>query len=77
MQTRVISIIECCSNIDVGYVVAILSQLFIFPFFGIDIPLSSNLSIGLYFTIISFIRSLIIRRYFNGFQIKRIPEGRD
>ena len=64
-QTRLGSLVESMMNIAIGYVVAILSQLVIFPFFGIHIPLSDNLLIGLWFTAISLVRSYIIRRWFN------------
>lgn len=65
MQTRIQSLIESITNILIGYTVAIASQLIVFPMFDINIPLSDNLLIGAYFTIISLVRSYIVRRYFN------------
>jgi hypothetical protein len=59
------SAIESLFNVAIGYGVAVLSQIIIFPWFNINIPLSDNLLIGLYFTIISLIRSYILRRVFN------------
>lgn len=64
-QTRLGSLIESIMNIVIGYGVALLSQLAIFPMFDIHIPLSTNLWIGVWFTLISLIRSYIIRRWFN------------
>lgn len=64
-QTKLESVIESLINIFIGYFVAIASQLLIFPLFGIDIPLSHNFYIGAWFTLISFIRSYVIRRWFN------------
>lgn len=64
-QTRVGSLIESLMNIAIGYFVALLSQLAIFPLFGIHVSLSTNLWIGAWFTVISLIRSYIIRRWFN------------
>lgn len=64
-QTRLGSLIEALMNIVIGYGVALLSQLLIFPQFGIHIPLSANLCIGAWFTLISLVRSYIIRRWFN------------
>ena len=69
-QTRLFSAIESAANVAVGYGVALLSQLAIFPMFGIDIPLSSNLAIGAWFTAISLVRSYVIRRWFNGLKFK-------
>lgn len=65
MQTRTQSLIESITNILIGYIVAVLSQVAIFPLFGINVPLSDNLLIGAYFTVISLIRSYAVRRYFN------------
>jgi len=65
MQPKKYSIIESISNVCIGYGVALLSQIIIFPFFGIDISLKSNIFIGIWFTVISIIRSYIMRRVFN------------
>lgn len=65
MQTKLQSFTESLTNVFIGYVVAILSQLVIFPLFDIDIHFSENLLMGLYFTGISLARSYIIRRFFN------------
>lgn len=63
-QTRRHSMIESIANVLVGYFVALASQLAIFPLFGIHVTLKDNIMIGLYFTVISIIRSYILRRYF-------------
>ena len=65
MQTKYQSFIESLTNILIGYLTALLSQLIIFPLFNIDVTFQDNLLIGLYFTIISLIRSYLVRRYFN------------
>jgi len=72
MQTKKHSLIESCTNILIGYQVALVSQLIIFPFFDIHIPLSDNMIIGGWFTIISLIRSYILRRLFNKVTIASI-----
>lgn len=64
-QSKLSSLIESLINILIGYVVALLSQLAIFPMVGIHIPLSTNLEIGAYFTLVSLVRSYVIRRWFN------------
>ena len=64
-QTKLGSLIESLMNIAIGYGVALLSQIAIFPLFGIHIPLSTNLWIGAWFTVISLVRSYVIRRWFN------------
>jgi hypothetical protein len=64
-QSRLGSLIEAGMNILIGYGVALGSQIVVFPWFGIHVPLSTNLWIGLWFTLISLVRSYIIRRWFN------------
>lgn len=66
MQTKQQSLYESFINILIGYITALVSQLLVFPLFDINIPFSDNLLIGLYFTIISLVRSYLVRRYFNG-----------
>jgi hypothetical protein len=65
MQSKRYSFIESIINVIIGYSVSLISQLIIFPWFDIHIPLSSNIKIGIWFTIISIIRSYCIRRVFN------------
>lgn len=64
-QSRKGSIAESLVNIAVGYAINLGAQGLIFPLFGIYIPLSSNIMIGLIFTVISLVRSYTIRRVFN------------
>ncbi len=64
-QTRLGSFIESAMNILIGYTVALISQIVIFPLFDIYVSLSTNMWIGAWFTLISLIRSYVIRRWFN------------
>jgi len=64
-QTKLGSWIESCMNVLIGYGVALLSQIAVFPWFGIHVSLETNLWIGAWFTVISLIRSYVIRRWFN------------
>jgi hypothetical protein len=65
MQSKTFSLIESLTNVAIGYIVALLSQIIVFPFFGIHVPLRSNLLIGFWFTVISIARSYFLRRCFN------------
>jgi len=64
-QTKLESLVESIINVIIGAGVALISQLVVFPIFGIDIPLSANLWIMVWFTGISVVRSYVIRRWFN------------
>ena len=65
MQTRRQSMIETAASVAIGYVVALLSQIVIFPMFGIHATMTDNLLIGAWFTVISIIRGYSVRRFFN------------
>lgn len=64
MQTKRYSLIESITNIVIGYFIAFIGQLIIFPLIEIEIKINQNLIIGLYFMIISLCRSYLIRRFF-------------
>jgi len=57
---------ESVVNVIIGYLVALTSQIIIFPFFDINIAFGDNMLIGLLFTVISLARSYVVRRLFNG-----------
>ena len=71
-QSKKHSILESLINVAVGYGVALASQLLVFPLFGIHIPLSSNIAIGVIFTVISIARSYVLRRAFNWLHIRKL-----
>ncbi|CAB4198339.1 hypothetical protein UFOVP1309_73 [uncultured Caudovirales phage] len=68
-QTKFMSIFETCTNTFIGYMVAVCSQIIIFPLFNIQIPLADNFLIGLWFTFISILRGYFLRRLFNKFEV--------
>ena len=65
MQSRKGSIAESLSNISVGLSVGFLSNIVVLPAFGYDVTLSDATAISLVFTVISFVRSYLIRRLYN------------
>lgn len=64
-QSKKMSFVESCTNVAIGYGVAVISQILIFPLFKIFIPVRDNLLIGAWFTLISIVRSYFLRRFFN------------
>jgi hypothetical protein len=63
-QSRLMSLAEALANVVVGYGVAVLVQMVIFPVFGLIVSLGENLAIGLVFTAVSIVRSYLLRRAF-------------
>ena len=64
-QTKKHSAYEAVSNIFIGYTINILANFFIFPLFGWHITLQQNLIIGVFYTVVSFVRSYFLRRIWN------------
>ena len=64
MQTRWMSLVESSANVVVGYGLAVLTQILVFPIFGLQASVGENLLIGGVFTAISVIRSFALRRLF-------------
>jgi hypothetical protein len=58
--------VESVTNVAVGYGVAVGTQLVVFPWFGLDVPMTDTLLIGAVFTVVSIVRSYALRRLFNG-----------
>ena len=56
------SLIEAIANVLLGFGVALLTQIIVFPLFGLQVSLADNLAIGAAFTAISLARSFVLRR---------------
>lgn len=65
-QTRTMSLIEAVTNVIVGYTLAVITQILIFPVFGLHATLAQNLKMGLVFTVVSIARGYALRRLFEG-----------
>lgn len=66
MQTRLDSFFEALLNIVIGASLSFIAQYFVFPLYHIHIKSSENLQITAWFTVISIVRSYVIRRLCNG-----------
>jgi hypothetical protein len=64
--------VETVTGTAIGYTVAVVSQIIIFPFFDINLPVESNMVIALWFTVISLLRGYWVRRLFNFMHVKGV-----
>ena len=64
-QSRLMSFAEATTNVAAGYGIAVVTQVLMFPLFGLRVSLSENFGIAAVFTVISFVRSYLLRRIFN------------
>ena len=71
-QSRLMSLIEAITNVIVGYGVAVVTQILIFPIFGLHTTLAQNLQMGLLFTGVSIIRSFLLRRLFEAIRVAKL-----
>ncbi len=61
------SIVEAKANIAIGFGIAYLMNFLILPVFGLEgLNPANNLGITFAFTVVSVVRQLIVRRFFNG-----------
>jgi hypothetical protein len=63
------SLAESFANVIVGYGVAVVTQILIFPVFGLQTTLGQNLAMGGVFTIVSLARSFLLRRLFEAIRV--------
>lgn len=70
-QSRLSSAAESALNVAIGLVVAVTAQAVIFPWFGIQVSAGAHLGIAACFTVVSIVRSYVLRRVFNRFAEKK------
>ena len=64
-QSRTMSAAESVANVAIGYGIALATQVVVFDALQIPVSLGQNLCIGVVFTVVSLIRSYLLRRFFN------------
>ncbi|TWG91473.1 hypothetical protein L598_005900000020 [Mesorhizobium sp. J18] len=69
-QSRTMSMVEAAANVVVGYVLAIATQIVVFPWFGIETGLPEHLTIGLAFVGVSLVRGYLLRRLFETIRMR-------
>ena len=69
-QSRALSLAESAANVSVGYVLAVLTQIVLFPLFGWNPTLAQNMRIGLVFAGVSLARGYLLRRLFESIRIR-------
>lgn len=70
MQSRGMSLLEAVANVVIGYVLAVMTQIAVFPLFGLWPTLKENLTLGAVFTGVSLLRSYCVRRAFENRRLR-------
>lgn len=64
-QKKSHSFIEAIFNTVLGFGVSMAANLIVLPWFGYEVSVSAAFGIGVIFTVISIVRSYVLRRLFN------------
>ena len=72
-QSRRMSLIESITNVTIGYGIALVTQLIVFPIFGLAVSFGDNLMIAFIFTTIAVVRNYLVRRMFEGWNHGHTP----
>ncbi len=70
-QSRAFSLLEALTNVTVGLLIALGTQLAVFALLGIAVTVGQALSITGVFTLVSVARSYILRRIFEALRVRR------
>src|SRR5512134_2968641 len=73
-QSRRMSLVEAIANVLLGFGVALLTQVIVFPLFGLEVTLGENLAIGGLFTLASIARSYALRRVFEAIRARPLTK---
>lgn len=64
-QSRKMSLIESATNVVIGMVLAMGTQMIVFPWYGVHVKFYDHFIMTCMFTTVSFVRGYVIRRVFN------------
>ncbi len=62
------SLFESITNVVIGYLLSLITQVVAFPIFQIEVSLADNMAISVIFTVASLVRSYVLRRVFERVQ---------
>jgi len=58
-QSRLMSLVGSVANVVVGYGISVVTQIVVFPLFGISMTIGENMAIGAVFRVASIVRSTL------------------
>ena len=74
-QSRTMSLVESLTNVAVGYGIAVIAQILVFPLFELSTTLAENMAMGAIFTVVSIARSFTLRRLFEAVRLRGDSTG--
>ena len=64
-QSKQSSFVEACFTVGSGFLISLLSMEILFPLYNIQTSIQTNIQIVCIMTVVSIIRTYIVRRFFN------------
>lgn len=65
MQSKKQSLKETVISTFIGLAVSLITQIVVFPLYGMQVSFNQNIQITIIFTVVSIARGYFVRRYFN------------
>lgn len=69
-QSKTGSLVEALTNVAIGYSINLGANMVVLPAFGYRVTLHDAIGIGIVFTVISIVRSYVLRRWFNAMIVR-------
>jgi len=64
-QSKRSSFVESCFTVGSGFLISLLAMEILFPLYNIQTSIQTNIQIVCIMTVVSIIRTYIVRRFFN------------
>lgn len=64
-QSKKQSLTETVISTFIGLAVSLITQIVVFPLYGMEVSFNQNIQITIIFTFVSIARGYFVRRYFN------------
>lgn len=64
-QSKKQSLTETVISTFIGLAVSLITQIVVFPLYGMEVSFNQNIQITIIFTVVSIARGYLVRRYFN------------
>lgn len=64
-QSKKQSLKETVIPTFIGLAVSLITQIVVFPLYGMEVSFNQNIQITIIFTVVSIARGYLVRRYFN------------
>lgn len=65
MQSKIQSALEVIAGLCIGFMVSVAAGRILYPLYGLKVGIGANITLTLWFTVLSLVRGYLVRRLFN------------